>query len=150
MQMAMKIGELSRQTKCPVETIRFYEAENLLSAPARSQGNYRLYNDAHMERLLFIRHCRSLDMTLDEIRILLAFRDTPEKNCAGVNDLLERHIGHVADRIRQLTQLQTQLKSLQSLCVKTESASACGILQGLSHNSNDEPTNLGSHSGGCH
>jgi hypothetical protein len=39
-------------------------------------------------------------MTLDEIRTLLDFRDTPDANCAGVNTLLDKHIGHVADRIR--------------------------------------------------
>lgn len=46
--------------------------------PARSEGNFRLYNEMHVERLLFMRHCRSLHMTLDEIRRLLSFRDAPQ------------------------------------------------------------------------
>lgn len=150
MRTALKIGELSRRTGCPVETIRFYELESLLPAPARSQGNYRLYSDAHVERLQFIRHCRSLDMTLDEIRTLLAFRDTPEENCAGVNTLLDKHISHVADRIRELTTLQSQLTQLRSLCLRTQSTRECGILQGLATADDGEPRNLGSHAGGCH
>ncbi|WP_353888281.1 MerR family transcriptional regulator, partial [uncultured Pseudomonas sp.] len=32
-------------------------------APARSEGNYRLYGPEHLERLVFIRNCRTLDMT---------------------------------------------------------------------------------------
>ena len=64
----MKIGELATLTGCPVETIRYYEREGLLPAPSRSAGNYRQYDTAHVERLSFIRHCRSLDMTQEEIR----------------------------------------------------------------------------------
>src|SRR4051812_34930501 len=105
----LKIGELARRTGCLVETIRFYEREGLLMPPARSEGNYRLYGAVHLARLLFIRHCRSLDMTLDEIRKLLHFIDAPEENCGAVNTLLDKHIGHVGDRIAELTALQAQL-----------------------------------------
>lgn len=56
----MQIGALARQTGCPIQTIRFYEQEGLLPPPSRSAGNFRLYGDAHVERLLFIRRCRSL------------------------------------------------------------------------------------------
>lgn len=146
----LKIGELAAQTGSSVETIRYYEQQNLLPQPARSAGNYRLYNDAHVKRLQFIRHCRSLDMTLDEIRTLLNFRDTPEENCAGVNTLLDKHIGHVADRIRELQALESQLQDLRSRCPAVQSTQACGILQGLADGDDIDPRNLGSHSGGCH
>lgn len=95
MATRMKIGDLARVTFCSVETVRYYERAELLPAPARSSGNYRLYGSAHVERLRFIRHCRSLDMTHDEIRTLLAFRDAPDKECNEVNALLDEHIGHV-------------------------------------------------------
>lgn len=131
----MKIGELARATDTPVETIRFYERERLLSAPERTEANYRVYEPQHAERLTFIRHCRSLDMTLDEIRSLLRFKDSPEDNCAGVNDLLEDHIGHVAQRIRELRHLERQLKSLRDKCGEVDAAASCGILKELSSES---------------
>jgi DNA-binding transcriptional MerR regulator len=59
----MRIGILAERTQCQAETIRYYEREGLLPVPPRSQGNYRLYGQTHVERLSFIRHCRSLDMT---------------------------------------------------------------------------------------
>jgi len=62
----MKIGELARHTETQAETIRYYEQEGLLPKPGRTDSNYRVYGQAHVDRLLFIRHCRSLDMTLDE------------------------------------------------------------------------------------
>ncbi len=146
----LKIGALAARTGSSVETIRYYEQQRLLLQPSRSKGNYRLYGDEHVKRLQFIRHCRSLDMTLDEIRILLDFRDRPEKNCEGVNTLLDKHIGHVSDRIKELKVLQTQLKLLRSLCSTTLSTKECGILNGLDNAENAAPQNLGSHTGSCH
>lgn len=146
----LKIGELAAQTGSTVETIRYYEQQKLLPQPSRSTNNYRLYSDMHVKRLQFIRHCRSLDMTLDEIRTLLDFRDTPEDNCAGVNSLLDKHIDHVAQRIKELRVLQTQLKDLRGRCRTIQSTEECGILQTLEHLENAEPVNLGSHGGGCH
>jgi DNA-binding transcriptional MerR regulator len=55
MSNSLKIGELAKRTGCLVETIRYYEREDLLLEPARSEGNYRLYTDIHVERLQFIR-----------------------------------------------------------------------------------------------
>jgi Cd(II)/Pb(II)-responsive transcriptional regulator len=127
----MRIGELARQTGCQVETIRYYEREGLLPKPARSRGNYRRYGEEQLERLRFIRHCRSLAMSLDEIRLLLGFKDAPEGECDEVNALLDEHIRHVADRIEELRALQKQLRELRSLCRSVRTAKDCGILKGL-------------------
>lgn len=131
MGSGLKIGELATRTDCPAETIRYYEREGLLPTPARSEGNYRLYSDIHIERLLFIRHCRSLDMTQDEIRTLLKFRDEPDENCEQVNTLLDAHIGHVAARIAELKILEKQLKALRRQCDYDRTARDCGILNEL-------------------
>lgn len=147
---ALKIGELAKRTGSQVETIRYYEQEGLLPAPARSDANYRLYGPAHVERLQFIRYCRCLDMTLDEIRSLLAFRDAPDENCGEVNTLLDQHIEHVTARIKELQALKTQLKDLRSLCQSAEAAKDCRILQTLSTADERTPKKLGTHKGGCH
>lgn len=128
----MKIGELAQRTQTPAETIRYYEREGLLPAAPRTDSNYRIYGDAHQERLAFIRHCRSLDMTLAEIRTLLRFKDDPEASCGEVNALLDEHIGHVAQRIRELRQLEKHLKALREQCETAQDAAHCGILQELS------------------
>ena len=127
----MKIGELAAAAQTQVETIRYYEREGLMPVAPRSGGNYRLYGPAHVERLAFVRHCRSLDMTLDEIRVLLRFKDEPHAQCADVNALLDEHIGHVATRIRELRQLETQLKALRKQCAGSQDSAHCGILKGL-------------------
>lgn len=129
---AVKIGELASATHTSVETIRYYEREGLLPQAPRSEGNYRIYSPELVDRLGFVRHCRSLDMTLDEIRVLLHFKDSPGPDCAPVNSLLDDHIGHVAARIRELKRLQTQLKTLRDQCGVAQDTAKCAILDELS------------------
>ena len=127
----MRIGDLAESTGTAVETIRFYEREGLIPAAQRADNNYRVYTASHAERLAFIRHCRNLDMTLDEIRTLLRLRDTPPKDCGEVNVLLDEHIGHVAQRIRELRALEKELKALRASCRSPHAIDKCGILNGL-------------------
>ena len=85
----MKIGELSTASSTAIETIRYYEREGLLPPPGRTEGNFRIYEAPHLERLQFIRYCRGLDMSLDEVRVLLRFKDAPAKDCGDVDALLD-------------------------------------------------------------
>ena len=133
--MPIKIGELARRTETTVETIRFYEKEGLLPKPSRSEGNYRLYGDDHVERLRFIRHCRTLDMALDEIRILLQYRDIPTEDCGDVNALLDEHISAVEIRIKELMHLKQHLVTLRQKCTRSASTESCGILGALADHS---------------
>ena len=136
----MKIGELATESSTPIETIRYYEREGLLPAPARTQGNFRLYEAEHLERLLFIRYCRGLDMSLDEVRVLLKFKDAPHEDCGDVNVMLDQHIGHVSRRIKELRTLEKQLKELRQRCGEARAADQCGILAGLSDASKESAT----------
>jgi Cd(II)/Pb(II)-responsive transcriptional regulator len=128
----MRIGELATATGVSIEAIRFYEHERLLQAAPRSEGNYRIYGARHVERLGFIRKCRSLDMALEEIRSLLRLRDAPRENCGKVNLLLDEHIGHVAARIRELKALEKELRTLREQCRADHGLQDCAILEELS------------------
>lgn len=135
----MKIGELAKATNTQVETIRYYEREGLLPKTIRTDSNYRVYSNTHVERLAFIRYCRGLDMTLDEIRMLLKFKDLPNEFCDQVNILLDEHINHVATRIKELKILEQQLKVLRETCCESQKASQCGILSEISAASKQDP-----------
>ena len=128
----MKIGELAAATDTAVETIRFYERERLVPEPARTDSNYRQYGPAHVQRLAFIRRCRSLDMSLDEVRVLLRFLDRPAADCGEVNAVLDEHIEHVARRVRELKVLEKQLRELRAHCNSERRGQPCGILEELS------------------
>ena len=106
----MKIGELAALTGCSVQTIRYYEKEKLLPSMLRSEGNFRLYDLAAVEQLKFIKHCRSLDLSLAEIRQLIELNQQPSMQCDDVNHMVDTHIEQVALRIKELQDLQKQLK----------------------------------------
>lgn len=154
----MKIGQLASATGTPVETIRYYERAGLLPAPARTDANYRVYGPPHVERLVFIRHCRALDMSLDEVRVLLRLRDTPQADCGDVNALLDAHVAHVGARIRALRQLERQLRALRAQCGEVRDAAACGILGALAAGASERPPvasgpsarSVAGHVGGTH
>lgn len=110
---SLKIGDLAERLKVPVETIRYYEKEGLLPAPRRTEGNYRVYDTAHVDRLAFIRNCRALDMTHDDIRALLRLTDAPTDSGGAIHALIDEHIAHVDTRIDELKQLKTQLTVLR-------------------------------------
>lgn len=126
----MKIGELARATYSTPETIRYYEKEGLLAQPPRTDGNYREYSQAHVERLRFIRNCRVLDMTHGEIRVLLHAVDEPGPGCSEASSMVLQHIGHIDARIQELQALKIQLTTLHARCLADGSGS-CGILTGL-------------------
>ncbi|WP_396268066.1 MerR family transcriptional regulator [Ideonella sp.] len=127
----MKISDLARATDTPTETIRYYEREGLLPAPARGDNNYRRYSTVHLQRLQVIRRSRALGLSLDEVRALLQVMDEPGASCDSVSQLVDAHLGHVAERLRELQALQLQLQALQARCHQTGPAQACGILREL-------------------
>lgn len=127
----MKIGELANLTGCSVQSIRFYEKEKLLSTPRRSDGNYRVYDLNNLEQLTFIKHCRSLDIALTEIKQLLDLQRSPTVQCGAVIDLVEDHIKQVNLRIIELKKLKASLTRLHSTCHSNQTVKDCGILQNL-------------------
>ena len=126
----MKIGELARATDCPVETIRYYERESLLPEPARSEGNYRLYTQAHVERLTFIRNCRTLDMTLEEIRSLLQLSGDDQMSCMDVDRLARSHLADIQARMEDLRRMARELERVIASCHGGQRAE-CTILSTL-------------------
>jgi len=125
----VKIGELAAQAGCDVQTVRYYEREGLLDKPEREASGYRRYAGKHMARLRFIRHCRSLNLPLSEIRQLIEFADTPRESCPEVNALLDEHIRQVQRRVAALKALEMQLVALRRECRGAGDAASCAILE---------------------
>lgn len=128
----MKIGEISQHSAVAVETIRYYEKIGLLPTPERDASGYRAYRRAHLDRLLFIKRCRNLDMAQDEIRELIRLSENPEADCQQVDELLASHLSHVRERLTELTNLENTLQQLQRACSDAGTVQECGIMGGLS------------------
>lgn len=72
----MHIGELAEATGLSLRTIRHYDEVGLLPATTRTEGGFRLYTPADLERLLVIRSMKPLGFTLEEMAELLQIVDT--------------------------------------------------------------------------
>jgi Cd(II)/Pb(II)-responsive transcriptional regulator len=127
-----RIGDLARTSGIRVENIRYYERVGLMPKPRRSAGNYRLYTSAERERLAFIQRCRSLDMSLEAVRRLIALRETPVRSCREVDQLLDERIVYVGTRIAALEELRGELRALRARCGPRRSDPHCAILNELS------------------
>jgi DNA-binding transcriptional MerR regulator len=71
----MHIGEVVERTGLSHRTIRYYEEVGLLKPAGRTEGGFRLYDEAGVERLLLIMPMKPLGFSIDEIRELLTASD---------------------------------------------------------------------------
>jgi Cu(I)-responsive transcriptional regulator len=127
----LTIGDLARTTGTKVETIRYYERIGLLSAPARTSGNYRAYGAADLGRLSFIRRSRDLGFPLEQVRALLGLADDRKQDCAAVDIIARRHLAEVERKITDLTALRRELRDLIGQCGHGTVAE-CRIIEALS------------------
>ncbi len=125
------ISDLAKKTQLSTDTIRFYEKKNLIQASFRAENNYKYYNDETLKRLIFIKRCRALDMTLQEIIALLEQVQHPERGCKIVDQLIAEHIQHVETRILELQSFKTQLVALRQSCASDSTIDHCQIVKNL-------------------
>jgi DNA-binding transcriptional MerR regulator len=111
----MKIQEFSQQTGLSTKTIRYYESIGVLPSPQRTSNGYRDYNEKNIERARFVAGVRSLDLSLDEIKEILAMRDRREAPCRILLDLIEQKADQIEERIRLLKQMEFDLRQLHEL-----------------------------------
>jgi len=114
--VAFSIGVLSRRTAVKVPTIRYYEQIGLLPAAPRTDSNRRLYGQAEVDRLNFIRHSRELGFEIDDIRELLAMSEQPHSSCHKVDSIANGHLIEIDLRIASLTALKAELARMISEC----------------------------------
>src|SRR3989442_13258589 len=112
----LAIGTLSKHTGTNVETIRYYERVRLLPAPARTPGGYRLYSNAHLKRLSFIRRARALGFSIEEVRKLLTLADERKRPCAEVRGVAAAHLEDVHAKIADLKAMERLLRDTVARC----------------------------------
>ena len=79
----MRTGELAKRAGVNVETLRFYERQELLRSPLRTAGGYRDYTERDLETVRFIKQCQHLGFTLKEIGHLAQLHQEFPKSAAS-------------------------------------------------------------------
>lgn len=132
-----RIGEAAQQSGVTATNIRFYEKEGLLEPGLRSDNSYRLYAGTDVHRLRFIRLCRAMDMSLDEVRTLLALDWSKKEDCDAARDALDDHLQHVRARLAELQALEADLLALRSRCDGSDAH--CHIIEALHARADAQP-----------
>ncbi|MFH7809849.1 Cd(II)/Pb(II)-responsive transcriptional regulator [Acinetobacter sp. BSP-153] len=132
------IKDLVQKTGLSADTIRFYEKKNLLEPSFRGDNNYRYYQDEALKRLIFIKRCRALDISLKEIEYLIQLEQNPLQDCSAVNQLIDEHLKQVEQKIVELKKFQIQLQQLRQSCATLSTIDDCQILRQLEAETSDE------------
>jgi len=129
----LRIGELANRTGTSTETLRFYESKELIAAPRRSDGGYRLYTQSDVARVDFIVKSKRLGFSLKEIEELLSLRVERESTtCGEVKKVAEAKLVTIESKLKELTQMKSALQKITDACCGGEtSAVECTILNSL-------------------
>jgi len=124
----MRIGELARQAGVNVQTVRFYEREGLLAAPARTRAGYRQYQPADLERLRLIRSCQEIGFTLRDVQEVLELHRVLALR-SGAQRLKPRAQARLLSTAdRRLALIDAKLRALHK--VRTDMAALVATLRG--------------------
>lgn len=123
-------SEVAKHVGIDLETIRFYEAESLISKPKRLDNGYRSYSKENVVELKFIQHCRSLGIGLDEIKVLKNIAGQTV-DCSEANQIIQKNIDLIEQKMKDLKQLRIQLKALSESCFSPGAARDCAIVKSL-------------------
>ena len=123
------IGEAARQSGVHIETIRYYEREGVIAPPGRSAAGRRLFTPAEIARLRFIRRCRGLGFSINDIRALMGLTGHPDTACGEVAAMGRAQLADVHSRIARLQELARALEELVSGC--DSGNTACPMLEDL-------------------
>lgn len=110
------IGAVSKETSVHIETIRYYERIGLIPEPDRTAGGNRQYDFEQLRRLSFVKRCRELDFSIDEIRSLLKMTDSQNYTCADVHEVTVSHLDKVKAKIADLQRMQSLLEAMAKEC----------------------------------
>src|SRR5262245_50691303 len=130
----LTIGALARETRCSVPTIRYYEEIGLLPRASRGTGGQRVYAAADVRRLSFIRRCRDLGFSIEQVGAFMALVGAPQRDCTAARDLAQAHLDAVRSKLKELRALARGLKAYVASCnaqCAGGPVSACVILDDL-------------------
>jgi Cu(I)-responsive transcriptional regulator len=125
------IGAAAKATGVSVKMIRHYELIGLLPTVARTYANYRVYRDADLHTLRFVRRARALGFSMDDIKELLSLWQNKSRSSASVKRVAGTHVHELKRKISELEAMVRTLNHLVAHCHGDERPD-CPILDDLS------------------
>ncbi|MEE9256267.1 MAG: MerR family transcriptional regulator [bacterium] len=134
----MTIGKAAKSTGLSRKAIRYYEDKGLLAPRSRTEGGYRQYEEADVNRLLFIRRAKELGISLRQIADLL--NCWPDNTCSMTRPALKKAMRDRMDELKSQiellsglrNQLELELSELDKRPFSDHSQGFCNCLGGIS------------------
>ena len=139
-------GELAKEGRVNIETIRYYERRGLLPKPPRTQSGYRKFSLDDVRRVRFIKRAQELGFSLKEIEELLALQREPRSTRADVRKRAEAKIADIKEKLRDLEAMKRSLERLTASCSGRGPICGCPILESFdsieeNHHASEEKGN---------
>jgi len=114
MNEVFHIGEVANQSGVSVDTVRFYERRRLLPVAPRKASGYRVFTNAAIERVRFIKLAQELGFSLEDIGVLLSVNG--ENECIRVHDLLVKKLADLDSRMASMQYFRKLLTHYLAEC----------------------------------
>lgn len=124
------IGDASAATGVSAKMIRHYESIGLIPRANRTFAGYRLYADADLHRLHFIKRSRNLGFSMKRIEALLALWSDQGRASSEVKKLAHAHATELGAKILEMQAMQRTLLDLSIRC-RGNQRPDCPILDDL-------------------
>lgn len=108
----MLAGDAAKALGVGVQTLHYYEREGLIPPPSRSASGYRLYTQAELERVRFVRKAQALGLPLHEVKDILHLAEQGRSPCGRVQVALVEKFREVNERLRELESFRDELATL--------------------------------------
>lgn len=125
------IGALAKQAEVAIDTIRYYEREQLLPPPVRRPSGYREYDAQAVGRVRFIRRAKDLGFSLQEIRDLLALESDRDHGVQGIKQRASKRLEELNQRIAEMIEIRDLLSRLVEACPGEGAPECCPILSSM-------------------
>ncbi|MFT5193762.1 MAG: MerR family copper efflux transcriptional regulator [Cellvibrionaceae bacterium] len=129
--LGLSAGKLAKAADVNIETLRYYEKRGLLPEPPRKESGYRIYPQADVDRLKFIKGAQTLGFTLSEIQELLEMRIDTHANRADVRKQATQKVSSIREKIEALEAMEQALNHLIDQCHGDGSTADCPILEAI-------------------
>lgn len=126
----MNIGEAAKVSGVNAKLIRHYESIGIVPKVARTESGYRVYSDADVHILKFVKRARGLGFSMKEIKKLVGLWRNRSRASSEVKQLALTHIATLEKKIAELESMADALKRLAKSC-HGDSRAHCPILDEL-------------------
>lgn len=107
-------GEIAQLANINIETLRFYERNNLIPLPARAKNGYRQYSEEDLKRLLFITQLKECGFGIAEIKYLFPTDTTTEIYLSDALNVIDKKIQEIDNNLIKLQKVKGLLLDIKS------------------------------------